>query len=828
MKKSLYLTDAQLAGELAKCEYCEEKPCQAACPCDCSPFEFIAAAKVGLASDYARSAALIMKNNPLGGVCGLVCPDRHCMAACSHKLLDGSIKIPAVQATVVRKARDLRVFKTFPRPKPNGKKVAVIGAGPAGLATAATLGQQGYRVDIFEAESKPGGMCNLIPDYRLEKKMLREDIAFVLALGEIKLHCGVSITDPQSLLAKGYRAVVVAAGLWAPLKMNIDGESAALDAITYLKNPKPFATKGEVAVIGGGASAADCAMTAKLQGAARVEMIALEKVGEMPLTPNEMGELLTEGIELTGRTRVTALYGENGKLTLALRKVTLPARKPFALRDLKEVPGSEARRGGYDQVIIAIGNRPGLKPVKDKRVFFAGDIATGPTTVVEASAAGKNCAITVDAFLRGKKAPKIEKAVKSYVSLPGFDPKPVPLATEFFGRKIISPFLLSAAPPSDGYEQMATAYRAGWAGGIMKTAFRGVPIHIPAGYMTTFGERTYGNCDNVSGHDLNRVTKEIARLVREWPDRLTMGSTGGPVTGNDRADRRGWQRNTRILEDCGAMGVEYSLSCPQGGDGTEGDIVSQNAALTARIIDWIMEVGDPRVPKLFKLTAAVTSIHPILKAIKAVLAKYPRKKAGITLANTFPVVGFRPNPERKKWEEAIVYGMSGEGVTPISYLTLTSAVPHGIEISGNGGPMDYKAAADFLAIGVKTVQFCTIVTKHGYGIIGELESGVSHLMQARGITSMKQLIGRLQPNPITGFMEISPVKQISQSDHDLCLSCGNCTRCPYLAITLDGKKKPVTDPARCIGCSICALKCFSRAITLRPRTRAERRQLRED
>ena len=318
--------------------------------------------------------------------------------------------------------------------------------------------------------------------------------------------------------------------------------------------------------------------------------------------------------------------------------------------------------------------------------------------------------------------PKIEQPTKSYFALPGYDPVPVPLETEFFGRSIRSPFLISASPSTDGLEQMNRAYEAGWAGGVMKTAFDNVPIHIPGEYMFTYNPYTYANADNVSGHTLDRVCREVEQLVRQWPDRLTMASTGGPVTGNDEADAVGWQSNTRKLEAAGAMGIEYSLSCPQGGDGTEGAIVSQNAAVTARIIDWIMQDGDPNIPKLFKLTAAVTSIAPILRAIRKVLDQYPNKKAGITLANSFPTLAFRPSVGRI-WEEGVVVGMSGEGVTPISYLTLAQAVPEGIEISGNGGPMNYKAAMDFLALGVKTVQFCTIVMKHGYGIIHELRIG---------------------------------------------------------------------------------------------------------
>ncbi|MEK7766519.1 MAG: dihydropyrimidine dehydrogenase, partial [bacterium] len=143
-------------------------------------------------------------------------------------------------------------------------------------------------------------------------------------------------------------------------------------------------------------------------------------------------------------------------------------------------------------------------------------------------------------------------------------------------------------------------------------AFDGVPIHIPSEYMFTFTESTYANSDNVSGHHLDRVRREIEQLRREFPDRLTMASTGGPVSGQDESDMKGWQSNTRKLESCGVMGIEYSLSCPQGGDGTRGDIVSQDAELTAKIIDWVMQVGDPDIPKLFKLTGAVTALYPIL------------------------------------------------------------------------------------------------------------------------------------------------------------------------------------------------------------------------
>jgi dihydropyrimidine dehydrogenase (NAD+) subunit PreT len=824
---TLIMTNAQLQAELFRCEYCEERPCKEACPANCSPADFIMAARVGNPSDIRRSAAEIMHANPLGGVCGMVCPDTLCMAACTRVKFDGAINIPLIQATILELAKRLGGIPEFSRPKLNGKKVAVIGGGPAGLGAAAVLAQLGYSVDIFEGRNHLGGMMNLIPEHRLDRKVVETDIQFILSLGNISVIMGTKIEDPKDLLKAGYAAVCVTAGLWKPVELGIQNEDLAIKMVDLLAKPYAHKFDGRVAIIGGGATALDCAVTAKHYGARHVELFMLEKLSEMPLTAKERKELLDFDIEVSGRIRVSRIIKSGKKVnSIETVKVELPEGKPFSPVNIRDIPGTEGVRANFNAVIIAIGMRATLPRSQVDGIYYAGDMSTGPTTVVQAVASGKNAALEMDAYLQGKDKPVIQKPTKSYFSLPGYNPVPVSLATEFFGRSIISPFLVSASPSTDGLEQMNRAYQAGWAGGVMKTAFDNVPIHIPGEYMFTYNPYTYANADNVSGHALDRVCHEAEQLVRKWPDRLTMASTGGPVTGNDETDAAGWQSNTRKLEAAGVMGIEYSLSCPQGGDGTEGAIVSQNAALTARIIDWIMQVGDADIPKLFKLTAAVTSIAPILRAIRKVLDVYPNKKAGITLANSFPTLAFRPAMGHP-WEEGVIVGMSGEGVTPISYLTLAQAVPEGIEISGNGGPMDYKAACDFLALGVKTVQFCTIVMKQGYGIINDLESGTSFLMQQRGISSMNELIGIAQPSPITDFMALTPVKKISEANQDYCVSCGNCARCPYLAITLDEHGLPITDPALCIGCSICAKKCFVGAITMRTRTPDELAVLKE-
>ncbi|HOX58815.1 MAG TPA: FAD-dependent oxidoreductase [Candidatus Paceibacterota bacterium] len=819
------LTDAQLKAELERCEYCEEKPCKAACPADCSPADFIMAARMGAKSDYRRSGALIMGSNPLGWVCGVVCPDYFCMKACSRRTFDHPINIPAVQASVMKRAYEAGLG-SFKAPRCNGKKVAVVGAGPAGLGAASLLAQRGYKVTVYEQRKRLGGMMKLIPDFRLDKHVPRRDLEFLKRLGAMDFQMGTAVSDPAALL-ETHQAVIVCAGLEEPMRLDIPGWEHALSWQQYLDRQQEIAVRGKrVAVLGGGAVAVDCATTARRRGALSVELIYRRRQQDMPLTAYERDMLLENGIEIASCSKPLAVVHKGKKVTgLRIARMMLPRGKAprpenFVIHK-KESPVFRQ----FDLVISAIGSRPRMPVKKVRGIFYAGDMILGSSTVVEAVATGKNAALEADAFLHGEKLPRFKNRAKSHAVLAGLELRPVPLDAEFFGRKIRSPFLLSAAPHTDGYEQMRKAYEAGWSGGVMKTAFDNVPIHIPAEYMTVFGPSTYGNCDNVSGHDLDRVCQEVGQLVSEFPDRLTLASTGGPVTGRDEADKAVWQSNTRKLEAAGAMGVEYSLSCPQGGDGTEGDIVSQNAELAARIIDWVMEASSEANPKLFKLTAAVTSIHPIIKRIQQVFAKYPNKKGGVTLANSFPSLALRP-AQNRQWEEGVVVGMSGEGVLPISNLTLAKVSGMGVAVSGNGGPMNYKAAANFLALGAQTVQFCTIAMKYGLGIVNELHSGLSYLMEDRGFKSVKELIGAALPNPITDFMALPATKKLPRVDAELCQHCGNCTRCPYQAITLNGKKVPLFEPALCIGCSLCAQKCFAGAITMGARTTRELAALR--
>ena len=265
----LYLRKAQFAAELEKCLQCPTKPCEKACPVGCSPHDFIAAAKSG---DIGAAAALIAEHNPLGETCGLICPDKFCRRACLRQHVDAAIKIPAVQAEIMRQAREKDLLKTAEATAANGKKAAIIGSGPAGLGAAAELLKHGFAVTVFEQNNRVGGALNLIPEQRLPREITAYEWQRLANDSRLEIKLNTEVTDYEDLLRQGYVAVVVAAGEQKCRTLGVTGENAAIAYTEYLKNPAKYATGGNVAVIGGGAAAVDCAITAVKQGAVHTEM----------------------------------------------------------------------------------------------------------------------------------------------------------------------------------------------------------------------------------------------------------------------------------------------------------------------------------------------------------------------------------------------------------------------------------------------------------------------------------------------------------------------------------------------------------------------------
>ena len=245
--KSLYLTKVQLKAELDRCLNCANKPCMNACPVNCSPQEFISHAKNG---DFEQAVATITRNNPMGQTCGLICPDKFCMKACTRSRIDFAVNIPKVQATILENYRNPSAEAKAIRP--NGRKVAVIGAGPAGLAAAAELGKQGYYVCLYEASDKIGGALNMIPDERLPYEVIAKDWSFIFNRDFITLYLTTKIGSPSDLFSQGFDGVIVATGEPNVTDLGIPGQEYAVSYMEYLHHPSKYETKGRVAVIADG------------------------------------------------------------------------------------------------------------------------------------------------------------------------------------------------------------------------------------------------------------------------------------------------------------------------------------------------------------------------------------------------------------------------------------------------------------------------------------------------------------------------------------------------------------------------------------------------
>lgn len=379
--KSLYLTNPQLKAELERCLACKNKPCMNACPVNCSPQEFIVHAKDG---NFSEAVKVISRNNPMGQTCGLICPDKFCMKACTRSRIDFAVNIPRVQATIMEKYRTETDFSESEAE--NGLSVAVIGAGPAGMAAAASLAKNGYKITVFEAENEIGGALNLIPESRLPHSVIEKDWQHIFNRERIELKLNTPADDPEKLLKNGFDGVIVATGEPNCTNLGIAGEENLVSYMDYLRHPEQYATDGNIAVIGGGAVAVDCALTAKENGAEEVEMFVRRKLSDMKVTQSEYLELIDAGIDITTMTSPVKAV-RKGDETYSL----FTCKNRFEEGRLRPLPDSVIERSGFTYIIKAVGSYAERKTDSD-RIIYAGDCKHGGSTIVEAIASGRDAA----------------------------------------------------------------------------------------------------------------------------------------------------------------------------------------------------------------------------------------------------------------------------------------------------------------------------------------------------------------------------------------------------------------------------------------------------
>jgi NADPH-dependent glutamate synthase beta subunit-like oxidoreductase len=387
---------------------------------------------VGLASKgwFDRAIRVIKETSPFPSVCGRVCP-HPCEDACNRDPIDASVSIRSIERFVADWDRQ-RADRYRPKVKPaRGEKVAVIGSGPAGLSAAYFLAREGYPVTVFEKLPVAGGMMAVgIPEFRLPKAILSTEIGFIQELG-VEIRTGVTFgTDIslESLRADGYRAVFLATGLHRSARLNLpdedtDGVLRGIDFLRDVSMGRPVSVGKKVIVVGGGNVALDVAMTALRTGAEAAAVVCLESRQEMPAWEREIRSATEEGIQIVNRLGPQRFLRQNGRLSgIEFKRCTrvFDAGGRFDPQyDEAELTTLEA-----ETVIVAIGQVLDLPNIEAQGiplrpdgtlqadpltlatpiegVFAGGDAQHGPASVAQAIGSGRQAAISIDRYLRGR------------------------------------------------------------------------------------------------------------------------------------------------------------------------------------------------------------------------------------------------------------------------------------------------------------------------------------------------------------------------------------------------------------------------------------------
>jgi len=388
-----------------------EAPCTVSCPAHANVEEYVREGKNG---NFLESLKIIKERIPLPMSIGRVCP-RFCEKDCRRNVKDTAVAINEFK----RLAADLYYGEYLEECKPLiGKKIAIIGAGPAGLAAAYYLRLNGVQSDLYEKQPEMGGMLRYgIPEYRLPKNILNKELSHFNKLGGINIFCGKEVGSnlPLSELKSRYDAVVVTIGCWKSSPMQIEGEILADDGIVWLEkvalNGWNGENPGKVIVIGGGNTAMDCLRTSVRLGSKDVTCYYRRTENEMPAEKIEIKEAKEEGVKF--EFLVAPLKITKNKEKLILTSIRMELGEPDASGRRKPIPvkGSEFDTEA-DCIIAAIGQKTsafqGLKVNKwgdvdanpknlevENMIYSAGDCVTGAATVVEAVAGGYKAAMAI-------------------------------------------------------------------------------------------------------------------------------------------------------------------------------------------------------------------------------------------------------------------------------------------------------------------------------------------------------------------------------------------------------------------------------------------------
>jgi glutamate synthase (NADPH/NADH) small chain len=432
--------EAQL--EAMRCLQCKNAPCVKGCPVQIDIPGFLKAAASG---DFSSAIGIIKQNSLLPSVCGRVCPQEvqcqeHCTVGKSLKSIDKAVAIGRVERFVADFERESGRAKPAVVKPETGKKVAIIGTGPASITVAADVRREGHRVEMFEAFHKPGGVLIYgIPEFRLPKRIVQAEVDALTRMGVV-LHTNFVIGRTRKLMSllneDGFDAVFIGTGAGLPKFMNMEGENlvGVFSANEYLTRANlmkaydveradtPIYRTGKVAVLGGGNVAMDAARTAVRLGADEVHVIYRRTEVEMPARVEEVAHAKEEGVIFHFLENAQRLIGDEQGCLTSMECLRYELGEPDASgrRRPVEIKGSEFIRD-IGTVIVAIGNdsnpliprtTEGLKTTKwgniivDEngktsldRVFAGGDIVLGAATVILAMGEGRRAAASINELL---------------------------------------------------------------------------------------------------------------------------------------------------------------------------------------------------------------------------------------------------------------------------------------------------------------------------------------------------------------------------------------------------------------------------------------------
>ena len=423
-------------------------PCKTACPAHIAVQGYLKLAKEGR---YDDALALIKKDNPLPAVCGHVC-NRRCEDACTRGTVDEAVAIDEVKRFLAE--RDLNAEtryipkKTIPSLKGGfDEKIAIIGAGPAGLSCAYYLALTGYKPTIFEKNEEPGGMLRYgISSYKLEKDLLAAEIDVIQELG-VEIRCGVEIGKDitiEELREQGYKGFYVAIGCQRGRKPGITGENAkgtyaAVDFLREAGAKESFALEGDVVVVGGGNVAIDAARISSRCVDAKISMFCLEQRENMPASKEEIAEALEEGIELNCGWGPKEVLEEDGKVAGVVFKKCIRVLDEQG-RFSPEYDEEQTVTIPCKHVIFSVGQaiewgnmldnldlkrRSNGGALADKLtyqtsepdIFVGGDVYTGPRFAIDAIAAGREGAISLHRYVHENCTLTIGRNRRDFVEL---------------------------------------------------------------------------------------------------------------------------------------------------------------------------------------------------------------------------------------------------------------------------------------------------------------------------------------------------------------------------------------------------------------------------